>query len=88
MDDNQKYELEAIYQRNTLEWFALRQKFDQDVKYKQGRELFEWKRQELRELLELLENHKRDLDSRVGEHTPKVQFAEADFKGLLGGGAI
>ncbi len=87
MDDNEKYELEAIYQRNTLEWFALRQKFDRDVQYKSGHELFEWKRQEIKELLELLHQHKRDLDMRVGEHKPETQFASAVVFGVVGGGA-
>ena len=87
MNETEKYELEAIYQRNTLEWFALRQKFDQDVKYKQGRELLDWKRQEIDELLELLRQHKRDLDMRVGKHKPETQFASAVVIGVVGGGA-
>ncbi len=87
MDDNEKYELEAIYQRNTLEWFALRQKFDQDVKYKQGRELLDWKRQECKELMELLHLHKRELDFRAGDKVePMTHFAEAVLHGTFGGG--
>lgn len=86
MDVNESFELEAIYQRNTLEWFALRQKFDQDVKYKSGKELLDWKRQEIKELIELLKAHKRDLDYRAGEHKPETLFAEAVLHGTFGGG--
>lgn len=85
MEMNEAYELEAIYQRNTLEWFALRAKFDQDVKYKSGKELLDWKREEIKQLIDLLKAHKRDLDYRAGEHKPETQFAEVDMRGEFGG---
>ncbi len=87
MDDKQKYELEAVYQRNTLEWFGLRQKFDRDVQYKDGKELLDWKRQEIKELMELLTRQKRELDYFAGEKIePMVHFAEAVLVGKFGGG--
>lgn len=81
----QDYQLEEIYQTQTLEWFALRNKFDQDVKYKSGRELLDWKRQEIRELMNLLKDHLRSLDYRAGEHKPEAQFAEVNLQGEFGG---
>ena len=87
MNENEKYELEAIYQRNSLEWFGLMRKFDDDVKYKEGRELLDWKRQQIRELMNLLKDHLRDLDYRAGEHKPETLFAATDLRGTFGGSA-
>ena len=88
MNENEKYELDAIYQRNSLEWFALLRKFKDDEKYKEGRELLDWKRQEIDELIELLNKHKRELNWRAGEKLdPVMHFGSAVLEGKLGGQA-
>jgi hypothetical protein len=81
MSDNGQYQLDEIYQRNSLEWFALIRKFSDEAKLKEGKELLDWKRQEIAELLELLKAHKRDLDYRAGDHKPEALFAELDLRG-------
>ena len=80
-----EYELDEIYQRNSLEWFALLRRYGDDAKYKEGRELLDWKRREITELIELLKTHKRDLDWRAGEHKPEVLFGEAVLEGTMEG---
>lgn len=87
MNEQEKFKLNEIYQRNSLELFALCRKFDDDVKYKEGMELVEWKRKMYIELIELLQNHIRDLDSQFGKHEPKLIHAEAVLIGTMGGTA-
>jgi hypothetical protein len=85
MNEQEKFKLNEIYQRNSMELFALIRRFGDDDKYKDGMELVEWKRQMYVELIELLQNHIRDLDAQFGKHEPKTLYAEAVLIGTMGG---
>ncbi len=85
MTEDELRQLNGVYERNSLELFALVREFGDMTQGKTGDELLHWKRREYKAIIELLEKHRRELDWRAGEKLePMVHFAEASLAGRAG----
>ncbi len=85
MTEDEARQLNGVYERNSLELFALIRAFGDLAQNKNGRELLDLKRHENKALIELLDKHRRELDWRAGEQIePMMHFAEASLAGKAG----
>ncbi len=85
MTEDEARQCSAIYERNSLELFAMMNGFSRVAENKTGQELLDHKRQECEWLINLLQRHRRDLGWRAGEKIePMVHFAEASLAGKAG----
>lgn len=81
-------ELNAMYERNKLELFALLQAQVNGANGFTGVDLLTVKRNQLAELLELLRKQKRELDYHAGEKIePETHSVSAVLLATMGGGA-
>lgn len=83
MTDEEKFQLNEIYQHNVMAVFAVINKYKQTDK--EGKELLDWKRQECVALLDAINAIKRDLDWRAGEKIEPVAHSGEAVLQMVGG---
>jgi hypothetical protein len=80
-------EMNALYERNKLDIFAVYQKYEQAFNGCDAEKKLELKLGECDELIDLLQQQKRVIQFKAGKPVePEVHFAKAVVVGIVGGG--
>jgi streptomycin 6-kinase len=85
MTEEEKYQLNELYQHNSLAIFAVVNKFKQEAESKDGEGLLAVKRAEAAALLEVVNNIKRVLDYRAGDKIEPVMHSGEAVLQMVGG---
>jgi streptomycin 6-kinase len=85
MTEEEKYQLNELYQHNSLAIFAVLNKFKQEAQDKEGDELLAVRRAEAAALFEVVNNIKRVLAYRSGEKIEPVSHSGEAVLQMVGG---